>query len=801
MLRHHWHTAIRNLKRYKLFTFINIFGLSLGIAIFLSLMAYVDHHFSFDKFYERGDKIYRVNYFEYQGGQPVLQSSRTHSRAALLIHEYAPQVEAVTRIYHEKAYIFNEDVRQVDQDMLFADSSFFKVFPVNIISGSAETGLVAPNSVMISQSQARAYFGDADPIGKTIFFNERLPVTVTGIFEDIPKTASVDYKFLLSWSTIYFYGWGPREGDFDGVGSITFVRLKDKVTDVKSVNDGLTKMANEHITTLKNRGHTARYELQPYQDLHTSNALAGELKPGISKTLLYALISLAIFILVAAWINYINLSLARSIERAEEIGVRKVFGASQGVISSQFMLEASILAIITFLIGYLLYYLFTGLWANVFFTNLDFQSPNIFTFIKYFAGFILVTALVAFYPAQFMSRFKPALIMKNKLAGRRGRAGLLHQGLMIFQLFMAVCIVGITLVAGKQLKFIHDFDSGFNTSHTIALRAPASTNSDSLRLSRYRAFRNDVLQLSAFKTGCASMNIPGQEIRYHNEAIHAVGSDNLKKQMFWEMWVDEGYTETFGIPILNGRNFAAEEKSNACLINETAAQVLGFKNPSDAAGTRLIAYDKQFVIVGVLKDYHHESVRKSVDPIVFYYKHPHEYGYYSFRAESRDGKYLSDVEKIWKKHYPNDIFAYHFMNDFFEGQYQSDALFSKLLKIFSIVSILVASLGLFGMASLAMVKRTKEIAVRKVLGATVMNILLMISKGYTRLILISCCFAFPLAWYLTNQWLTEFNYKIDVSWWMIVVPGIIVLATTLLTIAGLSIKAAVANPATSLKEQ
>jgi putative ABC transport system permease protein len=241
MLRHHLLTAIRNLKRYKLFTFINVFGLSLGIAIFLSLMAYVEYHFGFDKFYERGSKIYRLNYFEYQSGQPVLQSSRSHSRAALLIHEYAPQAEAVTRIYHEKAYIFNEDVRLVDQDMLFADSSFFKVFPVKIISGSAETGLVAPNSVMISQSQARAYFGNVDPIGKTIFFNENLPTTITGIFEDIPKTTSVDYNFLLSWSTIYFYGWGPREGDFDSPGNFTFVRLKDKVVDIEGVNDDLTK--------------------------------------------------------------------------------------------------------------------------------------------------------------------------------------------------------------------------------------------------------------------------------------------------------------------------------------------------------------------------------------------------------------------------------------------------------------------------------------------------------------------------------------------------------------------------------
>lgn len=800
MLRHYLLTAIRNLKRYKLFTFINMIGLSVGIAIFLTLTSYVEQHLSFDKFYDGGDKIYRVNYFEYQEGQPILQSARSHDRATVLLHEYAPQVEAVARVYNEKAYVFNDQLRLVDQDMLFTDSSFFKVFPVKMISGDPKTALVPYKTVVISQSQAKAYFGDQDPMGKTLYFNERLPFTVTGVFEDIPSTTSIDFDFLLSWSTLWHYGWVPKEGNFDAPWTFTFVRLKETAQDIAAINQGLTQMANEHITNLKIRGVTARYELQPLEELHVAPPLSGEIKAGISKTLLYALISLAIFMVVAAWINYINLSLARSLERAEEIGVRKVFGASQSTISGQFMLEAAILAMATFAIGYGLFYLFTGIWSDVLFANLDFQSPTVLSFLKYFTAFVSLTTLIAFYPAQFISRFKPAMIMKNKLAGSKGRAGLLHQGLMVFQLFMAVCIVGITLVAGKQLKFVQEFDAGFNAAHTIAFLAPASTNSDSLRLSRYRAFRNEVLQLSGFTTGCASMNIPGQEIRFHNESLHAVGSDNIKKQMFWEMWVDEGFAETFGLTITGGRNFSAEEKSEACLVNETAARALGHTNPLDAVGTRVIS-DKQRVIVGVMKDYHHESVHKSVDPIVFYYRHPHEYGYYSFRTESRGHNYLSEVEKIWKKHYPNDIFAYHFMDDFFGEQYKSDALFSRLLKLFSIVSILVASLGLFGMASLAMVKRTKEIAVRKVLGATVGSILVMISKNYARLILISCCFAFPLAWYLTDRWLAEFNYKIDVSWWMIVVPGIIVLATTLLTIAGLSIKAAVANPATSLKEQ
>lgn len=803
MLQHYWKTALRNLLRNKLFTSINVIGLSVSIAIFLALTAYVKYQFSYDKFYPEGDRIYRVDYYEYQQGIPVLQSARTHDRTALLVHEYVPQAEAVSRVYNEKAYVFTEDTRIVDQDMLFVDSSFFKVFPVKVISGSAETSLIAPNSVMISKSQAAIYFGDQEPLGKVLYFNERLPFTVTGVFEDIPKTTSIDYNFLLSWSTLWTYGWTTKDGDFNAPYAFTFVKLREHATDIAAVNKELTALANEQNRNLLNRNHTARQELRPYQDLHTLPELSGEIKPSTNKTLLYALVSLAVFILCAAWINYINLSLARSIERADEIGVRKVFGASRMAIGGQFLLEAFILAVTTFVLGFGLYLLFTGPFSGLFFSHLNFLPTGIPSGLLYFIGFVAITTLIAFYPALFMSKYKPALILNNKLGGGKGGANLLYNGLMVFQLFLAVAIVGITLIASRQIRFMREFDTGFNAKQTISLRAPASTNSDSLRYTRYTAFRAEVLQNHAFKSGTSSMNIPGQEIRFHDEAIRAVGQNNEKKQSFWVLWVDEGYQETFGLTLLAGRNFNQREFGATCLINETAARALGYKSAAEAVNTSIVAtgYSKPVMIVGVWKDYHHESVRKPVDPIVFYFRHPIEYGYYSFSVQSREGNYLESLKKIWAKHYPNDTFTFYFMDQFFEDQYQSDELFGKLLTLFSVISIMVASLGLFGMASLAMVKRTKEIGVRKVLGATVWNILVMLSSGYVKLIAISCLFAFPMAWYATDRWLSQFSYKIQVNAWMIVLPGFIVLVATLLTIGGQSIKAALANPSKSLRDQ
>jgi putative ABC transport system permease protein len=770
----------------------------------MALTAYVAYQFSYDTFYKDADRVYRIDYYEYQQGQPVLLSSRTHDRAALLAGEYLPQIEAVTRLYNEKAYVFTEDVRIVDQDMLFVDSSFFKVFDVKIISGSADNSLIPPKAVMISQSQAKVYFGDADPVGKTIYFNELLPFTITGVFEDIPANSSIDFDFLLSWSTMPFYGWVSKDGDFSFPWTFTFVKLREHATDIAAINTELSRMAAEHIRSLKDRGHTGRYELRPLLDLHTSTTLAGEIKPGINKTVLYALISLAIFILVAAWINYINLSLARSLERADEIGVRKVFGASRLTISGQFILEACILSVVTFCIGLGLYYVFTGPLSGVLFTNITFASISVTAWLLYAAAFIAGTTLIAFYPANFISKYKPVMILKNKLGTGKGKANILHQGLMVFQMFLAVAIVGITFIAGRQIKFMHEFDAGFSAGQTISLRAPASTNSDSLRYTRFTSFREDVLRHAAFKSGSASMNIPGQEIRFHDEGIHAVGSENEKKQSFWIMWVDEGYQETFGMTLLGGRNLNSSEsgKGTACMINETAARALGYKIPTDAVNTTILTSEnKPVTIVGIWKDYHHESVRKPVEPVIFYHRHPHEYGYYSFNVQSREGNYLTTLEEIWRRHYPNDQFIYHFMDRFFEEQYRADELFGKLLSVFSIISIGVASLGLFGMASLAMVKRTKEIGVRKVLGASVFNIVMLLCINYIKLIAVSCVFAFPMIYYLTNRWLQGFAYKVNVSWWMIVLPGIIVLAAALLTIATQTIRAATANPTQSLKDQ
>lgn len=799
MLTHLLSFAIRNLRRFRLFTGINILGLAFSIAVFLALTGYVRYHFSYDSFYKDGNRMYRVEYAEEQAGLPVLETARTHSRTALLLHAYVPEAEAVARIYYEKAYIFTEDVKIPDQHMLFADSSFFKVFDVKVLAGSAETGLVAPHSVMISQSQAKAYFGDADPMGKSMYFNEGLHVTVTGVFEDIPETSSVDFDFLISWSTTVFYGWGSKDGSFDSPGNFTFVKLNRHVSDIDKINRSLSRMAAEHIATLEKRGHTGRYSLRPYEELHFARGLSGELKPGMNKNTLYALLALAFFILATGLINYLNLSLARSIERAGEIAVRRVFGAARRIIAYQFLIEAVIILLVSLSLGFATYQLFAGPMAGLLFDEVTFAPLDLDAGV-YLIAFVIGLMLVSIYPAWFISKYKPAVILRNRLGGKSS-AGLLYRSLLIFQLFLAVSILGMTLVAGNQVRYMRNLDAGFDAGNVVALNAPASTNSDSLRPVRYRAFRDEVLQHPAFVSGTSSFNIPGEEIRFHDDGVQAVGASNEKKHPFWILWVDEGYQETFGLTLLSGRNFNQKEFGN-CLINETASKALGYQQPEDAVNTKLILTDGSVLtIAGVWKDYHHQSMHQAITPVIYVHRHPFEYGYYSFLIQpGRDGKYLETLNDVWKKHYPNDPFIHRFMNAFFERQYQSDQLFERLLSIFSVISLVVAVLGLFGMASLAIAKRTKEIGVRKVLGAGVTGIVTLLSAGYLRLVLISCALAFPLIYYATTQWLGTFAYHVDFSPWMLLAPALIVTAIVVFTVATQSMRAARANPVDALRE-
>ncbi|MDN5284585.1 MAG: transporter permease [Mucilaginibacter sp.] len=799
MLKHYFKTAYRNLLRRKLFSVLNIAGLSLGIALFLVLINYAKYEFSYDSFMPNADNIYRVDYYEYQHEQPILKSSKSHTGLSSIVKGLVPEVQYVAKAFFENCLIFNDRAR-ANQRIYWADSTFISVFKLKLLQGNRATALAPPHTMIISKSQANVYFGKKDPVGQIIYLNESVPFTITGVFEDMPANTAINCNIIVSYTTLTTMLKMNPLGEFGDPWVITFLSLNPNVKNIAAVNAKLAKIATNNIPSLRTRNLTGKYELRPLRDIHFATGMTGEIEPGRSKTLLYALVSVAIFILLAAWMNYINLSLAQSFQRAEEIVIRKVYGAGMGSITNQFIVEALIIGAATSMFGFIFFRLFVYFLSS--YLSDDFSLTQHGSTWFWYIIIIVGTLLSSVYPARFIAKYKPAFILKRQYNNGNNKH-YLKNGLILFQLFLSILTIGCTIVAYKQIHYLSNFDLGFNTEQTISLRGPASLNGKAIKFDRYKAFRNDMLANNAFLASTATINIPGEEIRGHNESLRLVGSNNEKKQSFWTAEADEGFIPTFGLKLTAGRNIEETDRGTGCLINESALKAFGFISPDKAINADIVdRNDRKTKIVGVIKDFHQESLKKAIEPIIFTYQHPFEFGYYTFRIKTANRLGIIDkIQETWKKHYPNDPFVYHFMDDFFARQYKNDILFGKLIGIFSIMCIVIASLGLFGLASLTVVQRTKEIGIRKVVGASVWRILLLLSKDYLKLIAIAFAIAIPVFTYVIHNWLQSFSYRIELQWWMFVLPGALVLAIAWFVVSIQSLKTARANPVKSLRAE
>ncbi|MDB5013140.1 MAG: transporter permease, partial [Daejeonella sp.] len=465
MLKHYFITVYRNLLKRKLFTLINLVGLSVGMATFLVLISYVTYEFSYDTYLSDSKQIYRVDYYEYQHGETVLKNSRSHTGLSTYLKQNFPEVNYVAKAYNEECLLFN-DRAKAHQKGIWVDSTFLNVFKVKLLEGSRDKALTAPFSMAISKSLANTYFGKQSPIGKVLYFNEHVPFMISAVFEDVPANSSVKFNFLVSMTTLFKLVPDMKpEGDFGGPWVFTYVVLNKNVTDVTKLNASLKTIANENISSLKQRNLTGEYRLRPVSEIHFSQDMTGELEPGKTKVLLHALISVAIFILLAAWINYINLSMAQSFQRAEEIMVRKVYGASVFNISSQFLAEAAIISVVAAFSGFTFYRLlvnFLSVYLSADFAQTQQYHSNSIWFVL---AIIIITMLSAMFPAKVIAKYNPAFILKKQYNNGSNK-NLLRNGLVIFQLFLSIFTIGCTIVAYKQINYMRHFDTGFDEGQT-----------------------------------------------------------------------------------------------------------------------------------------------------------------------------------------------------------------------------------------------------------------------------------------------------------------------------------------------
>ena len=799
MFRNNLKITFRILKRHKGYSFINIAGLAAGMACFILMMFYVSHELSFDKFHAKYDCLYRVirTYPENHKGPFPYLAPTPAPLAPTMVDEF-PEVAAGTRI-GEVTGTMRYGNNVFSEDGIFADDHFFELFSFGLLKGNKETCLRQPFAMVITEKLARKYFGAGDPIGKILNFskqmnvqqtgsqNENYDVTITGVIRDVPRNSHLQFDYIISFTTIAST---PGKQDLlEQWGRSNYYSYVELMPGV--YHESLHERLAEYSPRFRGND-PAKYILQPLKDLHWV-PLPFNIPGTITndKRNLYLFSIIAFIILIIACINYMNLTTARFSQRTREIGLRKVVGAQKSQLIKQFMGESILFSLIAALFAIPLVRL--AFPSFCFLVNRNIQMDWFFNpWIPIIVfGMVLFTGLFSgSYPALFLSAFRPIVILKGSLERVAGRKGL-RNALVVFQFAVAVCLIIGTLIVAQQLRFIRNTDIGYDREHVIVM-----------------PLRDDL----ARKNG----NVLSEELRQHDKILAVSGSEYIpleRNNIYGITFTNEagesasvnaytceiGYEffDVFGIQIIEGRNFSREFRTDeqyAVLLNQTAVRSLGMKEPIGKVIDNL-----GFHVIGVVKDYHHSSLHDKIEPMIFFLR-PNAYAFLSVRIKPGDiPDTLVYLKGTIKKHSPYFAFEYYFQDDYFNEKYYADQRFGKAVGYASGLAILIACLGVFGLISFSTERRTKEIAIRKVLGAPVQSILGRLSKEFILLVVLANLVAWPIAYFFMKTWLQNFAFRTNITIWTFLIAAGLSLAISALTAGYKSLQAATANPADSLR--
>jgi putative ABC transport system permease protein len=804
MFKNYLKTAWRNIRKNKLFSFINILGLSLGIATCFIIMLYVQDELSYDRFNKNADNIARVVFHaDINGGK--INESVTMPPVAQTIKKDFPEVQDATRIKDVgKPKIIYNNIVYKDDEFALVDLNFFSIFTLPMIEGDAKTALAQPDGIVLTQETAEKYFGKAEPIGKIIEINtdSNRVYKVTGVIKNIPANSHFHFNMFGSMA-------GSEDAKSDSWmhgGYHTYLLLKPG-SDLKKIEARFPAMVKKYMAPqiqqhmglsleqFTTKGNSLGFALQPLKDIHLNSNTTTEFEPGGNATYVYIFGGVAIFMLIVACINFINLSTAGASKRAKEVGVRKVAGSGKFQLIGQFLSESILITFFALFIAFALVQLAMPAFNNISGKHLSFDVKPILAFIG--LG-LLVVVIAGIYPAFYLSSFKPIAVLKGKLTANNKSFGL-RSGLVVFQFFISVALIIGTIVVYQQMKYIQNKDLGYNKEQLITI-----PNSYVLGKNE-QAFKQQMLQDSRIANATTSWYKPAGPSNYNNALAYPQGNDKLIVNGV-EYHVDENYIPTLGMKMVSGRNFSKEFATDSLgiILNETAAHAFGW-NDMSAVGKTVIRQNSDrgnnvpFHVIGVVKNFNFKSLHEAVSPL---YMSLQPEGGLIFKIETTDvAGLLATMKKQWDSYNTGEPFSYNFMDDMFNKTYSAEQKTGTILNIFSILIILVACLGLFGLVTYTAEQRTKEIGIRKVLGASVTQVTQMLSKEFLKLVLIASFIAFPVAWWAMNKWLQSFAYRITVSWWIFVVAGLIALLIALVTVSFKAIKAAVANPVKSLRTE
>ena len=788
MLKNYFKTAWRNLLQNKTFSLINIFGLALGMTCSLVIMLWLNDEMKKDKFHQNGKRLYRVMENQFYSGN-VSTFDATPGILAENIVKDIPDIQMASQMLWEEEPLFTVDNTYDKEKGRYVEKDFLRMFSFKLTKGDPVTALARPDAVVISKKLADKYFKGLDPVGKMIRIDNTDNVMVTGVLDEIPKSSSLTFDFLMS-----FEQWRKKNDwakDWGNNGPRCYVMLAPN-TSVDKVN---AKIKN-YIKT-KNKESNVNLFLQNYGESYLySDWENGKQNGGrIEYVKIFSIVG--IIILVIACINFMNLATARSLRRAREIGVRKVVGAGKRQLIGQFIGESlfvSFLAIcISLVIVMLLLPSFNTLTEKH--LSLDFTDPS---FLLLLLGLVLVTGIISgSYPALFMSSLKPIIVLKGLLKFKPG-ATYFRKALVVFQFALSIILILGMIVIYRQIDFIHNKNLGFAKEDLLYMPLEGELQKT------YPTFKEQLLKQPGIKYVSSAQSNP-LEVGSSTSGVRWPGKDTTKLILFSSNPITYDYIKTMGIQLVEGRDFSTEYGLDTMnyLVNEAAAKKIGYKDP---VGKELTMWGDKGMIVGLMKDYHHNSLHVPIEPLILRL-HKMSWGgnYWGnviVRTEKGKTKQaIASMEKLYKQFNPGFPFKYYFTDDEIANRYKAEYTVSKLSRYFAFLAIFISCLGLFGLVTFTAEQKTKEIGIRKVLGASVTGIVGMLSKDFLTLVVIAAVIAFPVAWLAMHRWLNDFAYRVNIGWWVFVIAGVIALLIALLTISFQSIKAAIANPVKSLRTE
>lgn len=806
MLKNYITTAFRNLIKHKTYSLINISGLAIGVMAFILIMLYVRDELSYDRYFPNADQIYRVTtHGVLQGGEFNMAVSPAPVGAAFV--DEIPGVLKSTRVRNFGfPVIRNADLAFSEELWFTVDSSFFDVFGIELIQGDTRTALTQPNTVVLTQSTAKRYFGDEDPMGKSLSSDQQRDYLVTGIVEDPPHNTHFHYDFLAS---LMSYPGPANDPVWVSNNFYTYLVLEPNTTPEQVVDQfpGMVlKYAGPQIEQfmgvswdqLTQQGAEYGFNLQPVPDIHLNSHFEYEVEPNGNLTYVRIFSIIAIFILILACINFMNLATARSAKRAREVGVRKTLGSTRGQLIQQFLTEAILLTLISFILAIVLVELLLPLYSDLVGIRL---LLGLFSEALILPSLVMMVLLVGTisgsYPAFFLASFNPVKVLKGSAQAKNSNSWL-RSGLVIFQFTISITLFTGTMVVYNQLNYIQNKELGYDKTNVVIVEKTDDIGR------HINAFKEDLLQDRRILTVSNSTSLIGHNT---NNNVHQVQGEPAENALLLSSFVtDDQYSEAYSIEMAQGRFFSLDRPADSMcvVINETAAENLNIGDPIGRSLLRGGGPNGEmaaFEIIGIMKDFHFESMHNPIRPIVIYPFRGNGFGRYTaVRIPEEDmAGTLGYIEEIWKKYAVDQAFEYTFLDDDFNQLYVAEERTKQIATIFSILAIFIASLGLFGLASFIIEQRTKEIGIRKVLGASVLNIYSLLSVDILKLIVIATILSWPISYMTMRRWLENFAYQIDFSHLTFLLAGLLAFIIAIATVTTQAMKAANSNPIKALK--